>query len=40
VDGTIAVIVGYLQLGCRINKRHKTPHTYQLVLDATEAVLG
>jgi len=40
VDATIAVIVGCLQLDCRINKCHKTPHTYQLLLDATKAVLG
>lgn len=40
LDATIEVIVGCLQTGCRINKRRKTPHTYQLLLDATEAVLG
>lgn len=39
LDTTIAIIVGCLQTGCRINKRRKTPHTYQLLLDATEAVL-
>jgi hypothetical protein len=40
LDATIEVIVGCLQTGCRINKRRKTPHTYQLLLDATEAVVG
>ena len=40
LDATIAVIVECLQTGCRINKRRKTPHTYQLLLDATEAVVG
>jgi hypothetical protein len=40
LDAMIAVIVGCLQTGCRINKRRKTPHTYQLLLDATEAVVG
>jgi Transposase DDE domain len=40
LDATIALIVACLQTGGRINKRRKTPHTYQLLLNATEAVLG
>ena len=40
LDATIGVIVECLQTGCRINKRRKTPHTYQLLLDATEPVLA
>ena len=29
-----------LQVGCRINKSRKTPHTFQLLLDVLEAKLG
>jgi hypothetical protein len=29
-----------LQVGCRINKSQKTPHTFQLLLDVLEANLG
>jgi hypothetical protein len=36
----ISVIIACLAVGCRINKSQKTPHTYQLLLDVTEAALG
>jgi len=36
----IKIIVDCLSIGCRINKSQKTPHTYQLLLDVTEATLG
>ena len=36
----ISVIAECLALGCRINKSRKRPHTYQLLLDVTEALLG
>ena len=36
----ITIIADCLAVGCRINKSQKTPHTYQLLLDVTEAVLG
>jgi hypothetical protein len=36
----IAIIARCLAGGCRINKRKTTPHTYQLLLDLTEATLG
>jgi hypothetical protein len=39
LEATIATIVSCLQRGCRITKRRKTPHTYQLLLGLTEAGL-
>lgn len=36
----IAIIARCLASGCRINKRKTTPHTYQLLLDLTEAALA
>ena len=36
----ISIIAECLALGCRINKSQKRPHTYQLLLDVTEALLG
>ncbi len=36
----LELIVGCLVGGCRINKSKKTPHTYQLLLDLTEAALA
>ena len=36
----IAIIAECLAVGCRINKSQKTPHTYQLLLDVTEATLA
>ena len=36
----ITIIVDCLAVGCRINKSRKTPHTYQLLLDITEAAVG
>lgn len=36
----IAIIAACLAVGCRINKRKKAPHTYQLLLDVTEAALA
>jgi hypothetical protein len=36
----ISRIVACLATGCRINKSQKTPHTYQLLLDVTEAALA
>src|SRR5439155_25374020 len=36
----ITIIADCLAVGCRINKSQKTPHTYQLLLDVTEATLG
>lgn len=44
-DGTrlaavIVVIVACLAVGCRINKRKTSPHTYQLLLNAPDLVVG
>ena len=36
----IETIAACLAVGCRINKSKKTPHTYQLLLDVTEAALA
>lgn len=36
----IKIIAQCLAAGCRINKSQKTPHTYQLLLDLTEAALA
>ena len=36
----ISVIVECLAVGCRINKSKKTPHTYQLLLDVSQAALA
>jgi len=36
----MGIIARCLASGCRINKRKTTPHTYQLLLDLTEAALG
>ena len=36
----ITIIAECLAVGCRINKSQKTPHTYQLLLDITEAALA
>lgn len=36
----LAIIARCLASGCRINKRKTTPHSYQLLLDLTEAALG
>jgi hypothetical protein len=36
----ITIIADCLAVGCRINKSQKTPHTYQLLLDVTEAAVG
>jgi hypothetical protein len=36
----IEIIAACLAVGCRINKRRKAPHTYQLLLDVTEALLA
>ena len=36
----IAIIAACLAVGCRINKSQKTPHTYQLLLDVTEATFA
>lgn len=36
----ISSIAKCLAVGCRINKSHKTPHTYQLLLDLAEAALA
>jgi hypothetical protein len=36
----LETLVRCIQFGCRINKGKKVPHTYQLLLDLTEAVLG
>jgi hypothetical protein len=36
----LSIIVACLRSGCRINKSQKTPHTYQLLLDVTEAALA
>ena len=36
----ISIIAECLAVGCRINKSQKTPHTYQLLLDVTEAALA
>lgn len=36
----IEIIVGCLAVGCRINKSKKTPHTYQLLLDVTQAAFA
>lgn len=35
----ITIIADCLAVGCRINKSQKRPHTYQLLLDVTEATL-
>ena len=40
VATAITVIADCLAVGCRINKSQKTPHTYQLLLDVTEAAVG
>jgi len=34
------VIVACLAVGCRINKRKTSPHTYQLLLNAPDLVVG
>jgi len=36
----LEIIAECLAVGCRINKSQKTPHTYQLLLDVTEAALA
>jgi len=36
----IEIIAACLAVGCRINKSQKTPRTYQLLLDVTEAALA
>jgi hypothetical protein len=36
----IEIIVACVAVGCRINKSKKTPHTYQLLLDVTEAAFA
>ena len=36
----IETIAACLAVGCRINKSKKTPHTYQLLLDVTEAAFA
>jgi hypothetical protein len=36
----IEIIAACLAVGCRINKSKKTPHTYQLLLDVTEAAFA
>jgi len=36
----IEIIAACLAVGCRINKSKKTPRTYQLLLDVTEAALA
>jgi len=36
----IAIIAACLAVGCRITKRKEAPHTYQLLLDVTEAALA
>jgi len=40
LEAALAIIARCLAGGCRINKRKATPHTYQLLLDVTEASLG
>jgi hypothetical protein len=40
VLAALETLVRCVQIGCRINKGKKVPHTYQLLLDLTEAVLG
>src|SRR5262245_1030182 len=40
LEQAIAIIARCLAQGCRINKRKSTPHTYQLLLDLQEAILG
>ena len=36
----IEIIAACVAVGCRINKSKKTPHTYQLLLDVTEAAFA
>lgn len=40
LEQAIEIIAACLAVGCRINKRRKAPHTYQLLLDVTEAALA
>lgn len=40
LEEAIGIISACLAVGCRINKSQKAPHTYQLLLDVTEAALA